>query len=123
MLKELLEMQAELDKEIIGNDMSIKTGKTKLINDFYYNNSHLLTQTILALQVELSEFANETRCFKHWSTKGLKDMDNEKALEEFIDALHFYLSIANQLEWTEGEIVQAYMKKNKINYDRQKNGY
>ena len=31
---------------------------------------NLFYNTILALQVEIGELANETRCFKHWSNKG-----------------------------------------------------
>lgn len=45
----------------------------------------------LALMVELAELANETRCFKFWSTKG----PSERAviLEEFVDSIHFILSL------------------------------
>ncbi|MGN7479065.1 dUTP diphosphatase [Solibacillus silvestris] len=45
----------------------------------------------LALLVELGELANETRCFKFWSTKG----PSERAviLEEFVDSIHFLLSL------------------------------
>jgi len=50
---------------------------------------------LIALDVELSEFANEVRFFKFWSNKG---MDREKALTEYVDALHFFLSLANDME-------------------------
>src|SRR6185437_10161779 len=45
----------------------------------------------LALVVELAELANETRCFKFWSTKG----PSERAviLEEYVDSIHFILSL------------------------------
>lgn len=45
----------------------------------------------LALLVELAELANETRCFKFWSTKG----PSERAiiLEEYVDSVHFLLSL------------------------------
>lgn len=55
----------------------------------------LLTDKIIALEVELSEFANEIRFFKFWSNKG---MNREKALTEYVDGLHFFLSIANDLD-------------------------
>ncbi|WP_332649944.1 dUTP diphosphatase [Lysinibacillus sp. 54212] len=45
----------------------------------------------LALLVELSELANETRCFKFWSTKGPSERD--VILEEFVDSVHFILSL------------------------------
>jgi len=46
---------------------------------------------ILALLVELGEFANETRCFKFWSLKG--PSPKEVILEEYADGLHFFLSL------------------------------
>ncbi len=129
----------------------------------------------LALLVELSELANETRCFKFWSEKG----PSEKfvILEEYVDSVHFLLSlgiekklddlekwpmnqpkdsltmlflhtqsaisrflktptmgnyeevwawygaIASNLGFTHEEIVQAYLDKNEINYERQRSGY
>lgn len=45
----------------------------------------------LALLVELSELANETRCFKFWSTKG--PSKRSVILEEFVDSVHFILSL------------------------------
>lgn len=47
----------------------------------------------LALLVELSELANETRCFKFWSTKG--PSERQVILEEFVDSIHFILSLGN----------------------------
>ncbi|WP_431027480.1 dUTP diphosphatase [Lysinibacillus sp. LZ02] len=47
----------------------------------------------LALLVELAELANETRCFKFWSTKG--PSEREVILEEFVDSIHFMLSLGN----------------------------
>jgi dimeric dUTPase (all-alpha-NTP-PPase superfamily) len=51
----------------------------------------LLRKKILSLQVELGELANETRCFKFWSTK--KPSSNDVILEEYVDCIHFILSI------------------------------
>ncbi|GCD09325.1 dUTP diphosphatase [Clostridium tagluense] len=51
----------------------------------------LLRKKILSLQVELGELANETRCFKFWSTKA--PSSNDVILEEYVDCLHFILSI------------------------------
>ena len=45
----------------------------------------------LALLVELGELANETRCFKFWSTKG--PSERSVILEEFVDSIHFMLSL------------------------------
>lgn len=52
---------------------------------------NLVPSKILALQVELGELANETRCFKFWSNRG--PSSKETILEEYVDCLHFILSI------------------------------
>ena len=65
--------------------------------DSYIQSKHRLEKTdifqakILALLVEVGELANETRCFKFWSTKPR----NEKKiiLEEYVDGIHFILSL------------------------------
>ncbi|MFV0424792.1 MAG: dUTP diphosphatase [Bacilli bacterium] len=45
----------------------------------------------LALLVELGELANEVRSFKYWSIKPASP--NEVILEEFVDCLHFTVSL------------------------------
>ncbi|MER2169013.1 MAG: dUTP diphosphatase [Psychrobacillus psychrodurans] len=70
-----------------------------------------LAKKILALQVELGELANEWRGFKFWSndqeprTFGLKLGRTSKEnryinplLEEYVDCLHFILSIGLEIE-------------------------
>lgn len=56
-----------------------------------------LRNTLVALDIELSEFANEAQWFKVW--KKDKQINQAKLLEEYIDALHFMLSIANQMNF------------------------
>lgn len=56
----------------------------------------LVPNRLLALQVELGELANEWRGFKHWSDD--QDPRREKMLEEYVDCLHFILSIGNDIE-------------------------
>ncbi|ASK63008.1 dUTPase [Virgibacillus phasianinus] len=53
--------------------------------------STLFESKYLALLVEIGELANETRCFKFWSTKA--PSDGETILEEYVDGLHFILSL------------------------------
>lgn len=119
-LEQLYELQKKLDARII---------KEKGLEG-----QDLLPNTVLALQVEIAELANEWRGFKHWSndrqprTKvdngicfecgGTGDaeiksmmmfLDCDKCngtgreyanrlLEEYADCLHFFLSIALQLD-------------------------
>lgn len=68
-----------------------------IINNFGLHNEVLINDKIISLEVELSEFANEVRFFKYWSKK---EMNRKKALFEYVDALHFFLSIANDLRVT-----------------------
>lgn len=75
-LQELFHMQRELDNYIQSNRQVEEP---------------IFRKKVLALQVELSELANETRCFKFWSTKG--PSAKETLLEEYVDCIHFLLSL------------------------------
>ena len=90
-LQKLFEMQAALDAFI---------EKTQNITqDVFYEKG-------LALLVELGELANETRCFKFWSTKG--PSAREVILEEFVDSIHFMLSLGlmRDLQFEEWQMVE-----------------
>ncbi|UOQ94092.1 dUTP diphosphatase [Halobacillus shinanisalinarum] len=56
---------------------------------------NVVDHKIVALLVEISELANETRCFKFWSTKPASEKD--VVLEEYVDGLHFILSLGLDL--------------------------
>ena len=76
-LSKLYQKQGELDQRIA-------------------DNHHITYQTtrerrILALLVEIGEFANATRCFKYWSNKASEPQDI--VLDEYVDGLHFFLSL------------------------------
>ncbi len=81
-IKELYPLQEALDKDIAKRH-HITYKKT-----FY--------SRLLALLVELGEFANETRCFKYWSFK--KPSEKKVILEEYADGLHFILSLGIALK-------------------------
>lgn len=81
-LNALKAAQGELDKHIIE--------RNKL------HGKDLLKDKIAALLVEIGELANETRCFKFWSQKG--PSEKEVILEEYVDGLHFILSLTNDLD-------------------------
>ena len=74
---DLFSLQKDLDEEI-----------HRLHSESYESTYH---KRVLALLVELGEFANETRAFKFWSLKGPSSKD--VILDEWADALHFFLSI------------------------------
>ena len=76
-LDKMYEKQLELDQEIASNhNISYEATKDK---------------RLLALLVELGEFANATRTFKFWSFKPSES--KERVLDEFADGLHFLLSL------------------------------
>jgi len=157
---ELFDMQRKLDAYIKKNHQ--------------LEEADLFSEKILALLVELGELANETRSFKYWSTKAASD--REVILEEYVDNVHFllslgieknyqfthieveetknnmveqfnevyrkaiyfserqsevnykelveaYLQLANLLGFTEQAILNAYIEKNEVNYERQQSGY
>jgi dimeric dUTPase (all-alpha-NTP-PPase superfamily) len=160
-IEKLMTMQARLDQHI-----ETKHGLEA---------ENLVGRKILALLVELGELANETRCFKFWSLKG--PSDQETILTEYVDGIHFILSLANehdfklivpeefsaeqrdltqqfillyqgisqfqneieletfQMMFTEYlllgkmlgfsavDVEKAYVSKNEVNYERQKQGY
>lgn len=162
--EELFSMQKSLDLYIKENN--------KL------NDKELFSHKYLALLVELGELANETRCFKFWSSKSKGNRDD--ILEEYVDGIHFilslgiekglnfstedldktslktdhsetekfnkvfeaavnfnsqptqdnyhllfkqYLQLGRLLGFHEVDIQQAYYEKNKVNYERQLQGY
>ncbi|WP_147532577.1 dUTP diphosphatase [Bacillus marasmi] len=59
----------------------------------------LFDRKVLALLVELGELANETRCFKFWSLKPASE--KEVILEEFVDGIHFILSLGIEAGFTD----------------------
>ena len=76
-LTNLYQKQAELDARIAKNhSVSYETTRER---------------RILALLVEIGEFANATRCFKYWSNKPSEAQDI--VLDEYVDGLHFFLSL------------------------------
>lgn len=82
-LEKLLKMQKAFDDRIID--------KHEL------DGQDLFSNKILALKVELGELANEWQGFKHWKEDPQPKPD---MLEEFVDCLHFILSIGLELEFS-----------------------
>ncbi|WP_373896357.1 dUTP diphosphatase [Virgibacillus sp. CBA3643] len=65
----------------------------RIIKDRGLQEYNLTEERILALLVEIGECTNEVRSFKFWSDK--LPSEREVILEEFVDCLHFILSIGN----------------------------
>ncbi|WP_062355253.1 dUTP diphosphatase [Bacillus kwashiorkori] len=82
-LQEMFQLQRILDERI--------ETEHELLNE------DLFDKKVLALLVEVGELANETRCFKFWSEKAASP--KEVILEEFVDGLHFILSLGIVLKF------------------------
>ncbi|WP_018662568.1 dUTP diphosphatase [Heyndrickxia acidiproducens] len=86
--------------------------------DHYIESEHglekedLFERKLLALLVETGELANETRCFKFWSQKG--PSPREVILEEFVDGVHFILSLGLELGY-DREALQLQSKQQEKN--------
>lgn len=87
-LKELFHIQKELDQKINANHQ--------------LGTRSLLREKCMALTVETAELANETRVFKYWSLKGPSAKDI--ILEEYVDCLHFMLSIGLEQDNHQAEL-------------------
>ncbi|CFW92934.1 Conserved protein of unknown function (DUTP diphosphatase domain) [endosymbiont DhMRE of Dentiscutata heterogama] len=85
-LKKLQNEQKKLDEFIVQ--------KNNIVDNFKTGKSFIRTK--IALLVEIGELANELKTFKHW--KKQKEVDWQKAQEELIDCLHFYLSWTNAFQ-------------------------
>lgn len=81
-IKDFCDKQRELDTHI--------SEKHKLGNPYaIYKRKKL----VAALNVEIGEAANETRCFKYWSLKPCST--KEVVLEELADCMHFIFALWN----------------------------
>lgn len=108
----LFDIQAKLDERIV--------------QEHRLQGQDLLDKKILALQVELGELANEQRSWKFWShdqkPRGQDDyleyrpvdqggnhwVNKNPLLEEYVDCLHFILSIGLELGITDVEVTCDY---------------
>ena len=152
--------------------------KQKQLDKYIYEKNNvtakeIFEKKIVALLVELGELANELQFFKYW--KENISIDGQRAIEEYIDVIHFaiglavdlgidehkyietqprdlnklFIGITNlatvlstskekeyaksllnniialgyQLGLDEQIVIEAYNKKNEVNYQRQENGY
>ena len=81
-IERMLEAQQELDQRIY--------------EKHNLEPADLFGEKLVALLVELAEMANESRFFKYWS----EDKDpRQELLEEYVDALHFFLSVGLLKGW------------------------
>lgn len=78
---------------------------------------------------ETSEALHELKHAKGWSKK-YDSWSNEKTMEqkekfknEMVDAFHFFMNILIAVDMDADDLFNRYVDKNKVNIERQNNGY
>lgn len=73
-----------------------------------------------ALQQETAELIDSVP-WKWWAK--YQEFDKQNARVEVVDLFHFLISIAQVLGMSAEDVYEAYTKKNKVNHNRQDEGY
>ena len=73
-----------------------------------------------AMQQEIAELIDSVP-WKWWAI--YQEFDEQNAKVEVVDLFHFLISIAQVLGMSPEDVYQAYVKKNKVNHNRQESGY
>jgi len=113
-LEHIFELQARFDKALIEKR-----------NLGHIKPEEWIQKEVLAMVSELGELLNEVN-FKWW--KNPKEINYNAVKEELVDILHFLVSMCIKAGMTAQDLYQAYLAKNKENFNRQegkseKSGY
>lgn len=73
-----------------------------------------------AMQQEMAELVDSVP-WKWWAK--YQQFDKQNARVEVIDLFHFLISLAQTLGMSAEDVFDAYVKKNKVNHERQETGY
>ena len=84
--------------------------KQKELDEYIYERNNVTAEEvferkIVALLVELGELANELQFFKYW--KENTNIDRQRAIEEYIDVIHFAIGLAVDLGVDEHEYIET----------------
>lgn len=84
--------------------------KQKELDEYIYERNNVTAEEvferkIVALLVELGELANELQFFKYW--KESINIDRQRAIEEYIDVIHFAIGLAVDLGIDEHEYIET----------------
>ena len=75
---------------------------------------------VRAMQQELAELTDSVP-WKWWAK--YQEFDRQNARVEVVDLFHFLISLAQVLGMSAEDVHAAYLKKNKVNHNRQDSGY
>jgi len=111
-LQDIFDKQIELNKRIKPDLYEVIQTDPELKRQWFLNFE-------LALRQESSE-AIDSLNWKWWK-KDDEDWDNIKV--ELVDMLHFWVSMCTVAGLSAQDVMTLYMKKNKLNFKRQDEGY
>lgn len=101
-IDEMLERQSKLQKAMFGHELPNDS-----IEDFKYS--------LLALIGELGEVLEAD---SRWKNVRIKGYDKEAKLDELVDCMAFLLNMILFSGYTSEEFTNAFIKKNKKNFER-----
>ena len=82
--------------------------------------THWILNYIRAMQQELAELTDSVP-WKWWAK--YQEFDKQNARVEIVDLFHFLISLAQVMGMSADDVYEAYLKKNKVNHNRQDSGY
>ncbi len=109
-LAEIFSMQADLNRRI-GVELEALSEEQK--TEWVLNYTR-------AMQQELAELTDSVP-WKWWAK--YQTFDEQNAKVEVVDLFHFLVSLAQVLGMSAEDVYDAYVKKNKVNHERQESGY
>lgn len=110
MLEKIFELQEELNRRI-GVDTSNMSEEQQQM--WLLNYCRAMTQEIAEL--------TDSVPWKWWAR--YQKFDRQNARVEIVDLLHFLVSAAQVLGLSARDVYEAYIAKNKVNFERQDSGY
>lgn len=111
-LEEMMHMQYALQRRINGYNIDEQTIGKRVAN---------IKENVLAATDELHELLGETS-WKSW-TVGDPYINWDPARKEAIDLWHFVMNLFLHLRMSPEQVYEMYMEKNRINHERQSEGY
>ena len=109
-LDNIFELQDELNRRI-GVDMSSMNDEDR---------AKWILNYVRAMQQELAELTDSVP-WKWWAK--YQEFDQQNAKVEIVDLFHFLISMAQVMGMSAEDVHEAYLKKNKVNHNRQDSGY
>lgn len=107
---EIFRLQAELNNRIgVKLEGLTEEGKAQWVLNY-----------TRAMQQEMAELI-DSMPWKWWAK--YQKFDEQNAKVEIVDLFHFLVSLAQVMGMTPDDVYQAYLKKNKVNHERQASGY